>query len=135
MRVILLSFFSLFLLQCSTVPDPNSLFLKKAYGLWYISEMGSTWLNDTVGVPTTTTEGDTIFIQSYGNFSTGGFSFTFVEIESTGVLAVYSFTDTSAATKYIGIGFNAKDEILFDPSIYSSVEITPPSTGSILLTR
>ncbi len=134
MRGILLSFFSLFLLQCS-VADPTASWFENVPGTYTLTAVGSEWLNTTVGVTSTTSEGDAVTIISSGQFVVGEELFSFVEIESTGMFAIYSVL-IDESTKYIALGFNNDYDILFVATVYTSSDSTiTATTGDTLLKK
>ncbi len=135
MRVILLSFFSLFLLQCS-VADPTASWFENAPGTYTLTAVGSEWLNTTVGLgESATSEGDAVTIYSSGQFAVGEDLFSFVEIESTGMFAIYSVLIDESA-KYIALGFNNDYDILFVATVYTSSDSTvTATTGDTLLKK
>ncbi|MGL5955876.1 MAG: hypothetical protein ACRC0X_04640 [Brevinema sp.] len=126
----------LFLLQCSTVSDPTKIWLQTVPGTWKTTSVAEGWfkaLNPTVDVPPNTL----VEIKNDGSFTIGGIPFQFVQVENTGTLAIYSFVHPiDGPTRYIGLGFNIQNNILFNPTIAGSPDqIQPIPKGSTFLKK
>ncbi|MGL4676756.1 MAG: hypothetical protein ACRCWI_03710 [Brevinema sp.] len=125
-----------FLLHSCTISDSTKIWLQTIRGSWQTTPSTKIWfssLNPTVDVPSNTS----VEIIHDGSFIISGIHFQFFQVEGTGSLAIYSFIHPSnTPPRYIGLGLNIQNDILFNPTISSSPDqVRPTPKGSTFLMK
>lgn len=123
-----------FTVSCSEAQNIQEVFLQEIVGTWKVTTEGSNWFVDNLSI-NTVNPGDTVDILANGNFSLGGIDFIFIEVEGTGIIALYSFMH-GTDKKYTGLGFGIKNDVLILP-VSTSQDGVPisPDTGVVFLER
>lgn len=119
--------------QCSVPTDPRLIFLTEFQGTWKTSEPSVIWfksLTPTVSI----IAGTVVNVDKNGTFTIAGITFTFVEIESNAIVAVYSFIH-NGLTFYVGIGFGEKDDVLITSPVVAADLVQSTTKGDIFLIK
>ena len=148
-----MSFFLILFSQCAVATDSEAVFLKEFQGTWKTSRQSQLWFANNL-TPRVAVAPDTVVdVAADGIFTIAGavevttpgtppgtrlpvtITFTFIEIEKEGILAVYEFVyDTKRL--FTGIGFGGKEDVLISPSVVTSVDqVTPVAQGEIFLIK
>ena len=138
-KYICISFFLLLFSQCSATKDSKEIFLNDFKGTWKITDRAELWFRTQLNPAVTVAEGTIIEVSGDGSFTITGASevitFTFVEIEAEGILAVYQFVHDTK-NFFVGIGFGQKGDVLISSSTVLSADlVTPTETGIIFLIK
>lgn len=132
---ICMSFFLILFSQCSAVADSEEIFLKFFQGTWKTTDPAELWFRVQLDPPVTVAPDTVVDVATDGTFTIGGITFTFVEIEVNGILAVYEFTHNSIPL-FVGIGIGEQDDVLISPSAVTSIDqVISIDKGEIFLIK
>ena len=145
-----MSFFLILCSQCS-VTDSEAIFLKDFQGIWKTNRQSQIWFANLT--PRVAVAPDTVVdVAADGTFTIAGtvkvttpgttdetivpvtITFTFIEIEANGILAVYEFT-RDAQSFFTGIGFGGKDDVLISSAVTSVDQVISVEQGEIFLIK
>ena len=133
-KYIYMSFFLILFSQCAVATDSEAIFLKEFQGTWKTSVRTQPWFANLT--PPVAIASDTVVdVAADGAFTIAGITFTFIEIEANGILAVYEFVHDSKRL-FTGVGFGGKDDVLISPSVVTSAnQVISVDKGTIFLIK
>ena len=129
-----MSFFLILFSQCAVATDSEAIFLKEFQGTWKTSVRTQPWFANLT--PPVAIAPDTVVdVAADGTFIIAGITFTFIEIEANGILAVYEFVHDTKRL-FTGVGFGGKDDVLISPSVVTSADqVISVDQGTIFLIK
>ena len=132
-KYICMSFFLILFSQCSATKNSEEIFLKNFQGTWKTSPRTQPWFANLTP-PVTITPDIVVEVAVNGTFTVAGITFTFVEIEANGILAVYEFIHDTKRV-FTGIGFGQQNDVLIIPSVGTADQVVSTDKGEIFLIK
>lgn len=125
--------------SCSVNPDPIVVFLEKIRGTWKTAPTLTEWFGSTIGEPSVNVpEGTVVNVANDGSFTIGGVPFRFVSVDGEKAMFVaYGFIHPPNGTeRYITMGINRQNNIIFNPTIVLSADQIPTTDqGSLFFIK